>query len=118
VGGRSQGREEGAWLWEVMARARARARRVKAWCSPSQDTLSARSLKPGRQVHRKLPTVLWQEWWQTRLSCGLRHSFTSVKEPRYLVHAADSFLPSLSPEGCASFPAKFSQGLLHGAGWD
>lgn len=33
-----------------------------AHCSPSQDTRSARSLKPGRHVHRKLPTVLWQEW--------------------------------------------------------
>lgn len=49
--------------------------------SPSQDTRSARSLKPGRHVHRKLPTVLWQECWQTRLSSGLRHSFTSAEEP-------------------------------------
>lgn len=33
-----------------------------AFGKASQDTRSARSLKPGRHVHRKLPTVLWQEW--------------------------------------------------------
>lgn len=33
-----------------------------AFGKASQVTLSACSLKPGRQVHTKLPTVLWHEW--------------------------------------------------------